>query len=318
MGEVSAVDERGRATARRETFGGIQSFQPRRSVKLSLRNDDDVQGRCCVPARKSFGASNMKSNIIRQAVALGLWLLGCALVRAADTTEVNIFKTNQSTRVVTNVIEVLVPNNVFVTEYRTSRVDRTLTNVVDVAVTNWTLKTVTNAVAVNAVQTNFVKAFQTNQATLTLTNWETVVVTKTNWVRQPMTNVIDFTLPAETPVAAKTEASPAPAKTNAPAAEAKADSLVIETSKTRTTEKGEVEVQFKVRLASSAEEPLRAQWRVERVDGAILFFNQNQEFKRVLPPGHYQMIVKARRDADAPVLTAQGSMDVTRTSVALR
>jgi hypothetical protein len=272
------------------------------------------------------GAFNMKSKIIRQALTVGLWLLGCALARAGEVTEVNVFKTNQATRVITNVIEVVVPNNVFVNEYRTNRVERLLTNIVEVAVTNWTKKTVTNAVTVNAVQTNvvpnyatnWVKVFRTNQATLTLTNWETVVVTKTNWVHQQMTNVVDLTLPAEEPVAAKVQSARPVAKAEAMPAEARKDSIVIETSKTRSTENGEVEVQFKVRLTSGANEPLLAQWRVERVDGAILFFNQNQEFKRALPPGHYQMIVKARRDADAPVLSAQGNMDVTRTSVALR
>src|SRR5262245_50030664 len=116
----------------------------------------------------------MKSNVIRQALAVGLWLLGCALVRALEPSEwqtVNILKTNQSTRVVTNVIEVSVPNNVFVNEYRTSRVDRILTNVVEVAVTNWTKKALTNTVTVNAFQTNWVTVVHTNRAAITLTNW---------------------------------------------------------------------------------------------------------------------------------------------------
>lgn len=277
----------------------------------------------------------MKRNLIRGA-QLGAVLLfvgaSGALVRAAATPSsdwrtVNILQTNRNARVITNLIEVRVPHNVFVDEHRTNWFPRTLTNIVEVAVTNWSKKTVTNTLLVDAFQTNIVARyqtnwitlFQTNRTTLTLTNWETVVVTKTNWIRQPMTNVIEVSLPVNTVVAARETPTQPEAKTEVPPAESKSGALVLEALKTaRPLENNGVEVQFNARLSNEAATPLQVQWRVERDDGAVLFFAQTQEFKRVLPTGRYQILVKARRDVDSPLLTLQSGIDVTRDQVARR
>jgi len=94
--------------------------------------------------------------------------------------------------------------------------------------------------------------------------------------------------------------------------------LVLESAKTaRPIDSNGVEIRFKVRLSSDAAALLQVQqWRVERDDGAVLFFAQNQEFKKVLPPGRYQIQVKARRSADGPLLVLQNGLDVTADAVA--
>jgi len=277
----------------------------------------------------------MKLNLVRASRICAVWLLalgtspsvpgGAADSRQQSTPPgwktVELVQTNTNPRFVTNLIEVRVPHNVFVNEYRTNRFQRTLTNVVDVAVTNWSAKTLTNTVLVNLVRTNVVDRYQTNwitrtvtnRTTLTLTNWETVVVTKTNWIKQPMTNVIAVNVPVNTPVAVKE----AP-KIEVPPAEA--DILVLDAVKTaRPLENKQVEVKFKVALMGDPAAVLEVQqWRVERDDGAALFFAQGQEFKRLLPTGRYIVRVKARRDANSPLLALQSALDVTQDAVAQR
>jgi len=104
---------------------------------------------------------------------------------------VEVTKTNWVVRVITNVTEIRLPSNVFVTEYRTNWTEHAATNVVEVLKAVWLTKTLTNIVPVEIVQTNQAVAYQTNRKTLTLTNWETVVVVRTNWVQQPVTNVVE-------------------------------------------------------------------------------------------------------------------------------
>jgi len=224
------------------------------------------------------------------------------------------------------VIELIVPRNVFVNEYRTNWVERTVTNVVDVSLTNWSTRTVTNAVAMNLVKTNVMDRYQTNwttlimtnQVTLTLTNWETAVVTKTNWIKQPMVNVVEVNVPSAAAGATGVEATPSDAKAAAPGEPA--DALIVEATRTaRPSDNNQVEVRFKVRWSGDAAASLQVQqWRVEREDGAVLFFGQNQEFKQAMPPGRYTVQVKARRDAGAPLLTVQSKLDVTRDAVVRR
>lgn len=243
---------------------------------------------------------------------------------------VELFQTNFSGRVVTNVIEVRVPNNAFVTEYRTNSFDRVLTNVVNVVVTNWSQRTVTNTVAINVVQTNVVHRFQTNwttviltnRAILNLTNLETVVVTKTNWVRQSVTNLVEVNVPVKTMVIAKEDA-PRAARIEAPPAEStagSADTLVMEAVKTARPHSSEgIEVLFKGRLASDASAPLEVfNWLVERDDGAVLFSAQTQEFSRRMPPGRYSVEIKARRNLGGPLLSLKSTVDVTRDTIARR
>lgn len=220
---------------------------------------------------------------------------------------VEIVHTNWLIKHVTNLIEVRVPQNVFVTEYRTNLFRHTVTNTlaVDVFRTNFVVR----------YETNWITRTLTNQTILALTNWETVVVTRTNWIRQPMTNIIEISVPVNAVAVAKSD----PPQTEATRVAAN-DALVLEVVRTATpSQNNQVEVQFKVRLAEDSAIPLQVQqWRVEREDGAVFFFAQEQEFKRVLPTGRYQVHVKARRDADSPLISVKGNLAVTQDAVARR
>src|SRR5205814_62430 len=79
-----------------------------------------------------------------------------------------------------------------------------------------------------------------------------------------------------------------------------------------------VEVQVRVRTAAEGEPQVRVQrWRVEREDGAILSFGQEQEFKRELPVGRYKVEAKVRQDADSPLLLVRGWLTVTASEAAI-
>ena len=212
-------------------------------------------------------------------------------------TAVEFYETNLSPRFVTNVIEVRMPQNVFVTEYRT----------------NWFTRTFTNTVAVNLFETNWITRTVTNHTTFTLTNWATVVVTKTNWIQQPVTNVIALNVPMKSPIAVREDPVILPA-------EASADVMVMEATKTaRPTRDNQVEVKFRVLLLSDPGAALQVQqWRVEREDGGALVFAQGQEFNRSLPTGRYRIHVKARRNAGSPPMALQTTVEVTPDAVALR
>ena len=119
---------------------------------------------------------------------------------------VDVLRTNWIPRVITNVIEIRMPMNNFITEYRTNRfmewrtniidVYRTnrfvewRTNVIDVYRTNWVTRTRTNTIAIEQTQTNFITAYQTNLNIIILTNWETVLVFKTNLATKTLTNSV--------------------------------------------------------------------------------------------------------------------------------
>jgi hypothetical protein len=52
-------------------------------------------------------------------------------------------------------------------------------------------------------------------------------------------------------------------------------------------------------------------WRVERDDGAILLFGQDQEFKRPLPVGNYKVEAKLKAEGDNPPLAVRDTLSVT-------
>jgi len=271
----------------------------------------------------------MKLNDVRAAkliTALAAVVLHCFAMSAAQATPrgestpsnvrtVELVQTNWTTRYVTNVIEVRAPQNVFVTEYRTNLTQRSVTNsvAVDVFRTNFLTRYETNFVVRH--ETNWVRRSVTNLITLSLTNWETVVATRTNWIRQPMTNFIDVNIPV-TAAAAAQPATAAP-ETKSVAA---GDSLALDVERTtRPASAEQVEMKFKLRLASdSAVALLVQQWRVERQDGAVFVLPPEQEFKRALPPGRYVLQVKARRNAETPLLSFKTNLDVARDAVAKR
>jgi hypothetical protein len=259
--------------------------------------------------------------------------------------EVTVTRTNLVKRWITNVIDVRMPVNHFVNQYRTNWVTQFQTNVVDVYATNWMMvkqtnqievaatwtnqvtayhtnwapRHVTNRVAVNLVRTNFVDRYHTNWSTLSLTNWQTVVLFKTNWVAQPVTNLIQIDLPtrlvATAPVPAEVvEPKESPEETVVSAsATTWTGPLSIEAARTAQPPVNElVEVRMKVRWNSNSSTPLQVQhWRVEREDGAVLLFGQEQEFKRQLPVGRYKVEAKLKADGDNPPLSARGTLSVT-------
>jgi hypothetical protein len=275
------------------------------------------------------------------AASLTLWGSGLSLTG----TEVTITQTNWAERWITNVIEVRMPVNRFVNEYRTNWVTQLRTNVVDAYVTNWVMRkltnqvqveatwtnhvtayqtnwntrTMTNHVALNLVRTNFVDRLQTNWSTLNLTNWQTVVLFKTNWLTQAVTNLVQIDLPSRPIVAAAApsevvEPKDAPVETATPALAAVwAGPLAIEADRTaRPSANDLVEVQMKVRHTDNTGAPPQVQqWRVEREDGAILLFGQDQEFKRGLPVGNYKVEAKMKVEGDNPPLSVRGTLSVT-------
>ena len=215
------------------------------------------------------------------AASLTLWASGLSLTG----TEVTITRTNWAERWITNVIEVRMPVNRFVNEYRTNWVTQLRTNVVDIYVTNW----------------------------------QTVVLFKTNWLTQTVTNLVQIDLPSR-PIAAAAapseivEPKDAPVETATPALAAVwAGPLAIEADRTaRPPANDLVEVQMKVRHTdNTAAPPQVQQWRVEREDGAILLFGQDQEFKRQLPVGKYKVEAKLKGEAANLPLSVRGTLSVT-------
>jgi len=276
---------------------------------------------------------------------LAVSLVLCASGWPLTGAEVTITRTNSVERWITNVIDVRMPVNRFVNEYHTNWVTELRTNIVDIYATNWAMRmltnqvevkatwtnhvtayhtnliprNVTNHVAVNLVRTNFVDRYHTNWSTLNLTNWETVVLFKTNLITQPVTNVVQIDLPVR-PVAAApapsevVEPQEAPLETAFSASTTTwAGPLTIEAVRTaRPPANDLVEVRMKVRWTGNTTAPLRVQhWRVEREDGAVLLFGQDQEFKRQLPVGKYKVEAKLKPEGDNPPVSARGTLSVT-------
>jgi hypothetical protein len=258
--------------------------------------------------------------------------------------EVTITQTNRVERWITNVINIQMPENRFVEEYHTNWVTQMRTNVVDLYTTNWTMVKLTNEVKVegtwtnyvtayhtnwntriltnhttlNLVRTNSVDQYQTNWSTLTLTNWETVVLFKTNWIAQPLTNVVqvDLLSPPAAAAAAPSEAvepREAPAVAVVPVPASWTGPLALEAARTSSPPANDlVEVQLKVRRTDNTAAPAQIQnWRVEREDGAVLLFGQEQQFKRPLPVGKYKVEAKLKPEGDDSSLSVRGTLSVT-------
>ena len=232
--------------------------------------------------------------------------------------EVTITQTNRVERWITNVITIQMPQNRFVDEYHTNWVTRLRTNIVDVYATNWTMLKQTNEIKVASTWTNYVTAYQTNWSTLTLTNWETVVLFKTNRITQPVTSVVQVDLPSRPAAAAAAPADAvepraAPAEAASPASAGWAGPLALEAARTSLPPaNGLVEVQLKVRRTDNTAAPVQIQnWRVERDDGAVLLFGQEQQFKRPLPVGKYKVEAKLKAEGDDSPLSVRGTLSVT-------
>jgi hypothetical protein len=274
-------------------------------------------------------------NVIAQYVrvihmALALSVLGVLSAAAAPA---SVTRTNLVDRWLTNVVEVRMSANRFVDEYHTNWVRRVTTNVVDVYATNHVLVALTNRVVIDLPRTNFVTAYQTNVKTLHLTNWATVLIFKTNWVTQPITNVVQIDLARTAVPGTEDEITKAPGEHTATVAAPKNDrqiegaltptssqnALAMEAKREgRVTGNGSVEVRLSVRWTNNANMPVQVQqWRIEREDGSILCFGQDQEFKRALPVGKYKVEVKAQRD-NGPLLAGLGTLAVMPREVLLQ
>jgi len=294
-----------------------------------------ASGQSLVGAEVNFTRTNRFDN----------WITNVIEVRMPDNRFVNEYHTNWVTQLRTNIVDVYATNRVtrtltnpvvvearwtnYVTAYETNWNMRKLTNLVMVQAsrtnvvvlyqTNLTTRTLTNRVAVNVLLTNSVDRYHTNWSTLSLTNWETVVLFKTNWITQPVTNVVQIDLPprpAATALAAVAAVEPNEAiveTASAVSAGAWAGPLAIEAARTTRPPANElVEVQLKARWNGNATTPLQVQsWRVEREDGAVLLFGQEQAFKRQLPVGKYKVEAKVRAEGDNPLLSARGTLLVT-------
>ncbi len=59
------------------------------------------------------------------------------------------------------------------------------------------------------------------------------------------------------------------------------------------------------------------QWRVQSEDGSILCFGQDQEFRRNLPYGSYQVELKAQPNAGSSELSVKGTLVVNSREVRL-
>ncbi len=253
---------------------------------------------------------------VRSAAVL---VLVCAASGAGFGAETTVTRTNWVDRWITNVIEIQMPANRFVNEYRTNRVEQFRTNYVDVYSTNWVVLTLTNRLMVEAVRTNL--------KTLNLTNWETVLVMKTNWFTQPVTNVVELDFTRNGPGTSETAGPPKgrldpkdpavdPAEGALPAS--LTDALVMQASRTTwPPSNNRAEVQLTVRCVEAGAPLHVRQWRVEREDGSVLCYGQDQDFKRELTLGKYRVEVRAQRAADGPLLAARGTLAVTATTAVL-
>jgi len=244
----------------------------------------------------------------------------CAAGSSVLGLEANVTRTNWVERWITNLIEVRMPLNRFVNEYHTNWITQFRTNVIDIYATNRLTRTLTNHFAVEAFRTNLVTAYQTNWQTLDLTNWQTALVMKTNWVTQPVTNVVQIDLPnpsvtteGATPRAAAGQTEGRMESPPPPPGATVAGPVVLEAARTaRPPNNDQTEVQLKARSNDGSAATLQVQqWRIEREDGAILCFGQEQAFKRELPAGRYKVEAKVRRDEDGPLLTVRGTLVVT-------
>jgi hypothetical protein len=242
-------------------------------------------------------------------------------IELVQTNYFDQFKTNWKTLNLTNEVAVGAVHTNFQDAYTTNwktliltnevSVNAVHTNFVDLYKTNWKTLNLNNEIAIDAVRTNFFDRYHTNLKTLNITNWETVLVMKTNWVTKQVTNVVELDMTTSRP--------PAPSKPAGEDAVAAptVDTLVLEASRTgRVTPNNLIEVVVRVRREGKSP-PLVQRWRIERIDGSMLVFGQDQEFKRDLPIGKYKVEAKVQNDAESVPVTAKGVLDVTSQSASI-
>lgn len=262
-------------------------------------------GALALPARDALGSDGWaytRTNLVDR------WITNTTEIHMQVNRFVTEFHTNWVRHVETNYVNLFTTN--YLTAYHTNWTTKVKTNYVERFSTNIVPQTVTNFLVVDQFRTNFVRAYQTNLQTLYLTNWTTVVAFRTNWINQPLTNFVEINLPRE---------AGAPAASAAPKEPVLNEPLSLQANHSaKLNASHQVEVQLKVTWTRANGDPLRVQeWRIERADGSILCFGQDLEFKRALPPGTYNVLVKAQRDPRSPLLAALGTLTVTPREVLL-
>jgi len=274
------------------------------------------------------------------ALIVGVPVLGAEL-NSRQTTPgsvetVNVVQSTFVPRVITNVIEMRVPTNVFITVYRTNQFEVLRTNVFDVYRTNLVRLTRTNMIPVELTltnlvtryqtnlnlltRTNLITRYQTNVNTLTLTNWETVLVFKTNRITQPITNLVQIDVPAGRVATVETTDNGASKDDAAAPTTASTDGLMLEATRTaKPSANGQAEISLKLKSAGN-ETPtfLSQEWQVERTDRSVLLFGRGPEFKRELPLGTYKVEVKTRSTENSPLVRVRSNFEVTRDEVILQ
>ena len=86
-------------------------------------------------ATRAFSV-HIAARFLAAAVTLALAVAAAPASGGAAADSVTVLRTNWTSRVITNVVEVRVPTNIFVTEYRTNSFTVVRTNVVNVFQTN--------------------------------------------------------------------------------------------------------------------------------------------------------------------------------------
>src|SRR6266446_150873 len=122
-------------------------------------------------------------------MTVGVWMRLLAFILAMagpfsslQAAEVPLARTNWTERWITNLIEVRMPENVFVDKFHTNFLRQYFTNVVELYRTNWLAETVTNTIPVQATRTVRVTQYKTNWNVVNTTNEIPMVAVHTNFV----------------------------------------------------------------------------------------------------------------------------------------
>lgn len=246
---------------------------------------------------------------------------------------VTVVQTSFVPRVITNVVEMRVPTNVFITVYRTNQFEVLRTDVLDVYRTNLVKTVRTNIIPVeltltnvvtlyqtnwnHLTRTNLITRYQTNVNTLTLTNWETVLVFKTNRFTQSVTNLVQVDLSTPRAATFETKDKDAPKDDVTKASVAPTDGFLLEATRTaKHLANGQAEISLKLKSAGNkAPTFLSQEWQVGRTDNSVLLFGRGPEFKRELPLGTYKVDMKARATESSPLVRVRATFEVTRDEV---
>ena len=94
---------------------------------------------------------------------------------------------------------------------------------------------------------------------------------------------------------------------------------ILASRTTRPPANGLIEVLMRVRYAGNGGLAPKVQsWRIEREDGAVFLFGQEQEFLRQLPAGKYSVEARLRAEQEGQLFIARGTLSVTATEATIQ